>query len=125
MTALRAQFPLGGTRRAFLVDPSGHYAGMVLIADAYNPDLGEKLATMTAGDLRQGETEFLLPDQSIRTALDRFAKTELEAMPVVESKENRQVLGFVTEAYALRRYSQELERARARDLGDASLFGPA
>jgi CIC family chloride channel protein len=124
LSAVRAQFPLGGTKRAFLIDKDGNYAGMILTADAHSPDLGEKLSTMTAGDLRHGESEFLLPYQSVRTALDRFAKTELEALPVVETAETRKVLGFVTEAYALRRYSQELERARASDLPANTVFGP-
>ncbi|HVA14717.1 MAG TPA: chloride channel protein [Stellaceae bacterium] len=125
LSALRAQFPLGGTKRAFLLDQDGNYAGMILTADAHNPDLGEKLSNLTAGDLKLGASEFLLPYQSIRTALDRFAKTELEALPVLAAAEDHKILGFVTEAYALRRYSQELERARAADLSDPTLFGPA
>lgn len=125
LAELRVQFPLGGTRRAFLLDKDGNYAGMLLTADAHNPDLDERLAGMTAGNLRQGATQFLLPQESIRAALDRFAKAELEALPVVASAADRRVVGFVTEAYALRRYSQELERARASDLKDYTLFGPA
>jgi CIC family chloride channel protein len=37
---------------------------------------------------------------------------------------DRKVIGFVTEAYALRRYSEELERARGDDFSDTTLFGP-
>ncbi len=125
LAELRRQFPLGGTKRAFLLDKNGNYAGMVLTADAHNPDLDEKLATMTAGDLRQGAYQFLLPQQNIRAALDLFLSAELEALPVVASATDHSLIGFVTEAYALRRYSQELERARAGDLSDNTLFGPA
>jgi CIC family chloride channel protein len=125
LAELRAQFPLGGTKRAFLLDAEGNYAGMILTADAHNPDLDEKLAGMTARDLRQGETQFLLAHQNVRVALDRFAKAEIEVLPVLASAADRKVVGFVTEAYALRRYSQELERARAGDLRDNTLFGPA
>ncbi len=98
---------------------------MILTADAHNPDLDDKLATMTAGDLRQGANQFLLPQQNVRAALDLFLTAELEALPVVASATDHSLLGFVTEAYALRRYSQELERARAGDLRDNTLFGPA
>jgi CIC family chloride channel protein len=125
LAELRAQFPLGGTKRAFLLDAEGNYAGMILTADTHNPDLDEKLAGMTARDLRQGETQFLLAHQNVRVALDRFAKAEIEVLPVLASAADRKVVGFVTEAYALRRYSQELERARAGDLRDNTLFGPA
>jgi hypothetical protein len=36
----------------------------------------------------------------------------------------RRVVGFVIETYALRQYRQELECARAEELGDSTLFGP-
>ena len=125
LSELRTQFPLGGTKRAFLLDKDGNYAGMILTADAHNPDLDEKLSGMTALDLRQGEGQFLLAHQNVRVALDRFAQAELEVLPVLASASDRKVVGFVTEAYALRRYTQELEHARAGDLRDNTLFGPA
>jgi CIC family chloride channel protein len=99
---------------------------MILTADAHNPDLDEKLAEMTAAGLRRGENRFLLAHQNVRTALDEFTQAELEVLPVLASTTDQRVIGFVTEAYALRRYSQELERARAGDLrDDTTLFGPA
>jgi len=69
--------------------------------------------------------QFLLPQQNVRAALDLFVTAELEALPVVASATDHSIIGFITEAYALRRYSQELERARAGDLRDNTLFGPA
>jgi chloride channel protein, CIC family len=125
LAELRRQFPLGATRRAFLLDKDGNYAGMVLTPDAHNPDYDEKLATMTARDLREGVNQFLLPQQNVRAALNLFMGAEVESLPVLASATDHHVIGFVTEAYALRRYSQELERARAGDLTDNTLFGPA
>src|SRR5579862_7834798 len=106
LAELRAQFPLGSTKRVFLLDASGNYAGTILTADAHNPDLDEKLESLTAGSLRQGVGEFLLAYQNVRIALERFEKAELEVLPVLASAEDHKVIGFVTEAYALRRYSQ-------------------
>jgi CIC family chloride channel protein len=60
----------------------------------------------------------------VRAALDHFVGSELETLPVVASASDLRVIGFVTESYALRMYNQELERARAEDLGDSMLFGP-
>jgi len=37
---------------------------------------------------------------------------------VIQSSENRHVVGLLTEAYALRRYSEELDRRRRELLGD-------
>jgi chloride channel protein, CIC family len=121
LAELRQRFPLGGTKRFFLTDANGDLAGTVNTADLYNPDL--KLEGKTAHDVRHGDIQYLLPHQNIRAALDRFLNTELEVLPVVASTSDRRVVGFVTEAYALRRYNQELERSRGRDLGDSTLFG--
>jgi chloride channel protein, CIC family len=121
---LRRQFPLGGAKRVILLDANGDYAGLVVTADAHNPDLDEKLATMRAADLRQAETQFLLPHQNVRAALERFVNAEAEALPVLASATDRKVIGLVTEAYALRRYNHELERARGDDFADPTLFGP-
>lgn len=119
----RRQFPLGGPTRVFLLDSAGRYRGMVNTADAYNPDLDEKADDVVAGDLTQGAGNFLLPRDDVRVALDHFAQAQLDVLPVVASAADRKVLGFVTEAYALRRYSQELERSRIEEVRPGALFG--
>jgi CIC family chloride channel protein len=121
---VRERFPLGGAKVVFLLDADGHYTGLINVSDAHMPDLDDKIDVMTARDLKQGEEKFLLPTQMVRTALDRFTAAEQETLPVVASAADRRVVGFVTEAYALRQYRQELERARAEELGDSTLFGP-
>jgi len=44
-----------------------------------------------------------------------FDEAESDALAVVDSPTERHVIGLLTEAHALRRYSEELDRAR-RDL---------
>jgi len=95
---------------------------VVNTADLYDPDL--KTDGATAAMLGKGGNQFLLPQQNIRVALDRFANAELEVLPVLADTADRRILGFVTEAYALRRYNHELERAGGSDLADNRLFGP-
>jgi CIC family chloride channel protein len=46
----------------------------------------------------------------------------METLPVLKSVTQRGVLGYVTEAYALKRYTQELERMRSAELGQQDLF---
>ncbi|HXE16547.1 MAG TPA: chloride channel protein [Stellaceae bacterium] len=121
LAELRKKFPLGGTKRIFLTDPQGRYAGLVNTPDLYDPD--RAVEGGTAESLRRGETQFLLPQQNIRVALDRFLNAEMEVLPVVAGTADHAIVGFVTEAYALRRYNQELERAGGSGLGDSSLFG--
>jgi len=48
-------------------------------------------------------------------AFDRF---ESEALAVVDSVERRQVIGLLSEAHALRRYSEASERQRRELLGE-------
>ena len=40
----------------------------------------------------------------------------------IEGRLVREVIGYMTEAYALRRYNQELERRRNAELGQRDLF---
>ena len=46
-----------------------------------------------------------------------MSRAEAEALPVVDSYLDRRVVGLLTEAYALRRYSAELERRRQELVG--------
>ena len=120
----RNRFPLGGTKRVFLVDDAGRYAGIVATADAYSPDLDQAL-DQPIDAVRMTADQFLLPEQNVRTALRRFGSAETETLAVVSDAKTLHVIGFMTEGYALRRYSQELERSRAEELGEHSLYGPA
>ncbi len=119
----RKRFPLGGPKRVFLTDIAGRYAGIIATADAYNPDLDQKLG-QPIDALGATADQFLLPEQNVRTALRRFSNSETETLAVVSDAKTLHVVGFLTEGYALRRYSHELERSRAEELGEHSLYGP-
>jgi CIC family chloride channel protein len=121
----RARFPVAGPKRVFLLDRDGNYAGIVATADAYDPDLDDAPDRKAVDDLRGGVGQFLLPEHNVRIALGRFIGAETETLAVVRSARDLHLLGFLTEGYALRRYNQELERSRAEELGDRTLFGPA
>jgi CIC family chloride channel protein len=56
--------------------------------------------------------------------LASFSRAAQESLPVVDDPEQRHVIGYVSEAYALRRYAQELERRRSIDEQDAGIFSP-
>jgi CIC family chloride channel protein len=111
-------------RRVFVVDAEQRYRGIVLTADVHSPDIDQQDGQSVIDELRQAEDLFLLPYHNIRDALERFSHAEIETLAVVSDTTQRHVLGFVTEGYALRRYNQELERARAEEHGERTLFGP-
>ena len=119
---LRAAVPIGSTSRVFAIDGDGHYKGMVDVATIHDPDLDDAAAGLVADDLAGGRGLFLLPDQDVRRALGRFVECEEEMLPVLTSAEDRRVIGYLTEAYALRRYAEELERRRSAELGVRDLF---
>jgi CIC family chloride channel protein len=124
LSDLRRQFPLGSNKRAFVVDAGGRYAGMLDLQDIHSTDRDGKLDKLTAKDLAQAEAHFLTPQQPVRIALDLFLAAATEALPVVDSQADRKIVGFLTEAYALRRYNGELETRRREELGDDELFSP-
>jgi CIC family chloride channel protein len=119
---LRQSFPVGATKRIYVLDLEGRYAGAIDIDDLHDPAINDALDGAVAGDLAAAADKFLLPGENIRGALLRFDSFAIETMPVLNSPTQRTVLGYVTEAYALKRYAQELERMRSVELGQSDLF---
>ena len=122
LRALRAAYPVGGTKRLYVVDASGHYIGSIDIADLHDAEIDDALDGAVAGDLAEAPDEFLLPSENIRSALTRFDALQIETLPVLLSRAQKTVVGYMTEAYALKRYSAELERMRSAELGQRDLF---
>ncbi|MGB5949276.1 MAG: chloride channel protein [Parvibaculum sp.] len=114
---LRDMLPLGAATRVFAVDETGRYCGIVDMAVVHDPDLTDAAAGLVAGDLAKGRGYYLLRNENLRIALNRFEAAEVETLPVLDNVENLHVVGYLTEAYALRRYTQELERQRGTELG--------
>ena len=77
------------------------------------------------GELVSQPAPYLLPSDDLRTALDRFSQAAQETLPVVDNPKDRRIIGYVSEAYALRRYAHELERHRGGRQDDAGIFSPA
>ena len=48
----------------------------------------------------------------MKDALAAFEKAETDALAVLDVPDTRQVLGLLTEAYALRRYTEVVDRRR-------------
>ena len=103
------QFPLGSTRRVVALDPEGRYAGIVPVAAVYADHDSEGLA----GEFAINTANRLTPDMNIKVIMSEFDRTESDELAVVD--EDGRMMGIVSEAYATRRYAEELERAR-RDL---------
>lgn len=114
---LRALYPPGSTKKLYVVDRLGHYCGRIDILEAHNPDIDDAVPGLVAGDLAQDGRLYLLPGDDLRSALRRFEESQSESLPVLASSEDPRPVGYVSEAYALKRYTQELERVRANETG--------
>jgi chloride channel protein, CIC family len=115
ISAFREAFPLGSTNQVIAVDEDGRYAGMVLVAEAHAPELG---ASKSVRSILHHTDHMLLPQMTAREAIAAFDRYEAEALAVVDTVERRQVTGLLSEAHALRRYSDASERQRRELLGE-------
>ena len=113
LEVFRTRFPLGATSKVVVVDDAGRYLGMALTADAFaSAETPEADAGRTAADIVRWAGDPLTPEMNIKDAMAVFDRTESEALAVVDDLDQRQVIGLLTEAFALRRYAEELDKAR-------------
>ena len=69
-------------------------------------------------DLLHYSGDMLLPQMTIKEAVAMFETAEADALAVVDGPESLRVIGLLTEQYALRRYSEELDRRRRELSGE-------
>ncbi|WGR97130.1 chloride channel protein [Bradyrhizobium sp. ISRA443] len=93
-------------RQIVLRDPKGSYAGIVTSADLYSTAAQDE----TLADLARQTEEFLLPGASIRDIMKMFARSEADALAVIDRSDHRAAIGIVSESHVLRTYGEELER---------------
>jgi CIC family chloride channel protein len=128
LAELRRQFPITESRRVFVVNESGAYQGHVDLVEAHAVEIGEDAASAriapTVAEVAHGAGHFLTPSQPVRYALDVFIDSAEEVLAVVDNARDCRVVGYLTEAYALRRYYRELETRHREELGTEGLFAP-
>ncbi len=122
LRTLREHYPLGSAKRLFVVGQDDAYAGTLDVAVAHEPGIEDALDWLVAGDIAAERDVFLLPTDNVRTALLRFEEMKTESIAIVSSIAEPKLVGYLTEAYALRRYTHELERRRNAELGQSDVF---
>ncbi len=118
------QHPIGSGHWVVAIDPFGRYAGLVSLNEAHTSVYDEQKCREPLSTLLHCRAQVLTPDMNIREAARLFEKAEAEALAVVASASDRQVVGLLTEAHVLRRYTEELDRVR-RDLSGEVWLGEA
>jgi CIC family chloride channel protein len=111
----RAKFPPGSKTQVVAIDDAGHYAGLVLVADAHAPDID---TTKGLRGILRHQRVVLHPGMNIQEAIGVFDAAEAESLAVVETGDERRPIGILTEAHAMRRYAEESERRRREVVGD-------
>jgi CIC family chloride channel protein len=105
----RRRFPLGSTRRVIALDDAARYAGIVPTSSVYADADGQG----TVAELVIHKDAWLSPEMSIKAIMSTFDRHGSDELAVLDK--DRAVLGVLAEAYATRRYAEELEKNR-RDL---------
>jgi len=114
LSAFKRDFPLGSTQRVIALDEHDRYVGVILPPEAHaDTDGGHKV-----GDILHYAETVLLPQMTVKEAIAMFENAESDALAVVDGAETRHVIGLLTEQYALRRYSEELDRRRRELSGE-------
>jgi chloride channel protein, CIC family len=116
------QFPIDASIRVFAVNDKGGYQGYVDLTEVHGAAHREGNVDMRVKDIARGADHFLTPGQPIRETLDHFIASAAETLAVVDNSRDRRVQGYLSEAFALRRYYRELEARHSEELGDDELF---
>jgi CIC family chloride channel protein len=114
LSVFKRDFPLGAAQRVIALDEGDRYAGIVLLPEAHADADDERKVR----DIVHYAETVLLPQMTIKEAVAMFENAESDALVVVDSADGRHVIGLLTEQYALRRYSEELDRRRRELSGE-------
>lgn len=117
MAAFIEAFPLGSITYVIAVDEADRYVGMLAVADVHVTAASSSPRGSIRDFISLGDV-MLLPGMTVREALLTFDRAEAEALAVVDSLIHRRVIGILTEAAVLRRYTGALELDRQQMLGE-------
>jgi len=112
LASFRKEVPLGSAQRVIAVDAGDHYVGVLIVAELHSDPSGGEVPVRS---LAQFKDAVLVPSMNVQSAAETFQRAGAEELAVVEDFSERIVLGLLTEGYLMRRYAEELDKAR-RDL---------
>lgn len=107
----RRAYPLGAATRVIGLREDGRYAGLIEVADAYGEAIADDGAPVSS--ILRHKDVMLHPALGAVDAEALFEKHKADALVVVSDLTERRVIGTLTESHLLRRYANELEKARA------------
>jgi len=117
IAACRSEFLLGSRQAVVVVNNAGDYCGLVLLPELFSGELDSIADEIQVVELARYGDVTLLPEMNVKTAMKIFDDAEAEVLAVLETAESRKVIGFLTEAFARRRYVEEIDQATRGVLG--------
>ncbi len=112
LAEFRKAVPLGSAQRVVVIDGEGRYAGVLIVAEVYSEQSNPDSTVLTLAKFRDS---VLVPSMNVQSAAETFQRAGAEELAVVKDFGDRQVVGLLTEGHLMRRYAEELDKAR-RDL---------
>lgn len=112
------EHPFESAQWIALSGASDCYAGLVFIPDALVASADKDASQNRLEVLAVNRDVFLLPAMNIKAAAQIFEQAESECLAVVDNDSDRRVIGLLTEAHLLRRYTEELDRAHRELSGE-------
>jgi len=104
----------------FVIDGDGKLHGTITLTDlrhaAFDLNLGDEV---TAGEVARSKPPVLYRTDSIEQAVRLMEQTGEEHLPVLNSQEERQMIGFVHEKDAMMAYNNALLELHSEERGDA------
>jgi CIC family chloride channel protein len=113
----RRRYPLGSRNMVVLLDSEDRYLGVVATAEVFAAEHDEGCETDAVQTLAHLHSAALLPEMNVKEAMDLFGRAEAETLAVVNSPEDKHVIGILNEAYATRRYAEALNNANKDVMG--------
>jgi CIC family chloride channel protein len=110
----RKQFLLGSRQALFVTDEQNAYHGAVLLPDVFSGDLEGAGEQIEIGALVRYPDIVLVGSMNVTSAMRGFEQAGADVLAVVDHKKSGLIVGFLSEAYARRRYIEELNRATGR-----------
>lgn len=94
-----------------VMDEQGTYQGMVTGRDIrtalFQP---EAVSLLVVADLVRSEVPSVSRRETLDVVLDKFARSDVESLPVVHDNDDTQIEGLITRHAVMHRYQQELNR---------------
>jgi chloride channel protein, CIC family len=114
----RKEVPLGSVQRVIATETGKKYAGILIVAEVHALPPDPAAEERPVSDLLRYRDAMLRPTMNVKEAAEMFAKTGSEELAVVDDFTHRRVQGLLTEGYLLRRYAEELDKARKDIAGE-------